>query len=122
VKFLSKAVTIYRLSGGILVLIAIIGYMTVADELHHFGEFLGVTCILVSGLILLLIESRVNRFKNLALQWIAVSLIACIPVGGIIYDNMPLGIVTGLTAGVVLAFIFRSRKSQKQNESSHGNG
>ena len=103
---ITKPLTTFRVLGSTLVLIAFFGYMTIADELHHFAEFLGVSCILVSGLILLLIESKLNVFKNLALQWISISLLASIPFGGIILDNMPLGLTIGFALGIILAFVF----------------
>jgi len=106
----TKSLTTFRVFGGILVLISFIGYMTIADEFHHFGEFLGVTCILVSGLILLLIESRLNVFKKLAPQWISISLLTSIPFGGVVLDNMPLGIAIGFALGIILAIVFGKLK------------
>ena len=111
-KGLSKSLPFYRIAGGTLVFIALIGYFTVADEFHHFGEFLGITCILVSGLILLFIDSGLNRFKHVAFEWIAFCLIASIPVGGILLDNMPIGIAIGLSAGIIIAVASGKTKSQ----------
>jgi hypothetical protein len=110
-----KLLTLSRVTGGILILIALLGYCTVADEFHHFGEFLGVTCILASGIILLIKDSRLNRFKNLALEWISVSLIFSIPFGGIVLDNMPLGIAIGLSAGIITAIAIGKIRGKKAN-------
>ncbi len=112
---MSKFLTWPRVTGGILILIALLGYCTVADEFHHFGEFLGVTCILASGIILLIKDSKLNRFKNLALEWISVSLIFSIPFGGIVLDNMPLGIAIGLSTGIITAIAIGKIKSQGKN-------
>jgi len=45
-----------RVFGIILILAGIIGFLTVADDLRHKGELLGVGSILVSGLILLAVS------------------------------------------------------------------
>ena len=103
--------TTYRIIGALLVLIGITGYLTVADELRHYGEFLGVTGIFVSGLIFLLIDLKLHIFRNIALQWIAIFLLACIPFGAIVLNNLPLGLCIGLIFGVVSAFIFRPSKN-----------
>jgi hypothetical protein len=99
-----KSVTLYKLLGIILVLCALLGYLFVADELRHFGEFLGVTCILTAGLILLLIDTKMNIFKRFAIQWISFGLLLSIPIGGVVLDNMPLGIIICLSLGLILAY------------------
>lgn len=99
--------TTYRIIGAILVLIGIIGFMTVADELRHYGEFLGVTGIFVSGLIFLLIDLKLHIFRNFALQWIAIFLLAGIPFGAFVMNNLSLGLCIGLLLGVVLAYFVK---------------
>jgi hypothetical protein len=42
-----------RWLGVLLTVLGVLGYMTVADDLRHVGEFLGVTMVLGAGLILL---------------------------------------------------------------------
>jgi hypothetical protein len=44
--------------GIILVLLGMIGFLTVADDLRHKGELLGVGAILMSGLVLLFVSFR----------------------------------------------------------------
>jgi hypothetical protein len=108
----AKLLTLSKVAGGILILAALVGYCTVADEFHHFGEFLGVTCILASGIILLIKDSKIRCFKHLALEWISVSLIFSIPFGGILLDNMPLGIAIGLSVGIIMAIVIGKKKGQ----------
>jgi hypothetical protein len=107
VKKFIKSFTLFRLIGVILLVCSFLGYIFVADELHHFGEFLGVTCILLAGLIFLVIDSKLNIFKGLALQWISLGLLISIPIGGVVIDNMPLGITICFLIGLVLAYVFR---------------
>ena len=108
-KTFIKSVTHYRIIGIILFVCSLLGYIFVADELHHFGEFLGVTCILLAGLIFFVIDTKFNIFKGLAIQWIALGLLISIPIGGVVLDNMPLGITICFLIGFVLAYVFRKR-------------
>jgi hypothetical protein len=100
-----KSLTFFRLFGVILLICSLFGYIFVADELHHFGEFLGVTCILFVGLIFLVTDTKLNIFKGLAIQWISIGLLISIPIGGVVLDNMPLGITICFLIGLVLAYI-----------------
>jgi len=45
-----------RVLGIILILAGIIGFLTVADDLRHKGELLGVGSILMGGLVLLAVS------------------------------------------------------------------
>ncbi len=52
-----------RIAGAILVVAAVLGFLTVADDLDHKGELLGTIAVLLTG-ILLLVSSfgrRLNR-------------------------------------------------------------
>ncbi len=53
-----------RALGIILILAGIIGFLTVADDLRHKGELLGVGSILISGLVLLVISFRPKLRDN----------------------------------------------------------
>ena len=102
--------TWYRVFGAILVFCGIAGYFTVADELRHVGEFIGVSTILLAGIIFLMVDSKPRIAASLAIQWIAFGLLAGIPFGGIVLDNMPIGVGFGLCMGVALAFLLRKRQ------------
>jgi hypothetical protein len=45
-----------RWLGALLTVVGVLGYMTVADDLRHVGEFLGVTVVFAIGLILLFVS------------------------------------------------------------------
>jgi len=47
--------------GIILILLGIIGFLTVADDLRHKGELFGVGIILIGGLVFLVISFRPSR-------------------------------------------------------------
>lgn len=105
-----KSITIYRALGLILVICGIAGYLTVADELRHMGEFIGVSSIMIAGMIFLMVDSKTRIAGNLAIQWIAFGLLAGIPFGGIVLDNMLLGVGSGICVGVATAFLLRRKK------------
>lgn len=50
-----------RVVGIILILIGIIGFLTVADDLRHKGELVGVGAILIGGLVLLAVSFHPSR-------------------------------------------------------------
>ena len=100
----------YRIIGAILVICGIAGYFTVADELRHIGEFIGVSTVLLAGIIFLMVDPKGKVAARLAIQWIAFGLLAGIPFGGIVLDNMPIGVGFGLSMGVALAFLLRKRQ------------
>lgn len=50
-----------RVLGVLLIVAGIIGFLTVADDLRHKGELLGVALILASGLILFGVSFRIHR-------------------------------------------------------------
>ena len=104
------SISVYRIIGAVLVACGIIGYFTVADELHHMGEFIGVSSVLLAGIILLIV-GRGTKLKTLAIQWIAYGLLVGIPLGGIVLDNMPLGVGLGLCLGIVVSVLQRKDKS-----------
>ena len=47
-----------RRLGVLLVIAAIVGFLTVADDLRHKGELLAVSSILVCGLVLVALSGR----------------------------------------------------------------
>jgi hypothetical protein len=110
---MSKSISLYKISGIILIIFAVIGYLTVADDFRHTGEFIGVSSILLSGIILLFIDSKLAISGRLSLQWIAIFILLSIPFGGVLLDNMPLGIGIGIVTGILFAFIFGKRKNRK---------
>ncbi|MBK9045930.1 MAG: hypothetical protein IPL74_04230 [Bacteroidetes bacterium] len=109
--------TTYRITGAILVLLGLIGYLTIADEFRHYNEFLGVTCVLVSGLVLLLIDFRFHLFQKVELQWLSICLLACIPLGGVVLDNMPIGMCIGFISGISIAIILGKVNVSKSSQS-----
>lgn len=101
----------YKISGIILIVVGISGYFTVADDLRHTGEFIGITGVLLAGIILMFAGSKFKIAKYLALQWLAIGVLAGIPLGGIILDKMLPGELIGIIAGFVLAFVFAKRNT-----------
>ena len=50
-----------RIAGTLMVAVAVVGFMTVADDLRHKGELIGVGTILLVGLLLLAASFIVGR-------------------------------------------------------------
>jgi len=50
--------TWHKVLGSALVVLASLGFLTVADDLRHTGELLGVSSVLVAGVALLLVAFR----------------------------------------------------------------
>jgi hypothetical protein len=90
--------------GIFLVVLGVVGFLTVADDLRHTGEMWGVGSVLVAGFVLL----GSLRVKKLALQWLALGLLAGILVGAGL-DNMPLGIGLGAALGALPALLLGQR-------------
>jgi hypothetical protein len=108
-----KSISLYRIIGIFLIIIAAVGYLTVADDLRHTGEFIGVSSILLSGIILLFVDSKLAISRRLSLQWIAIFILLSIPFGGVILDNMPLGTGIGIVIGILFAFIFGKKRKHE---------
>ncbi len=98
----------FKAAGAILVVVAGVGFLTVADELRHIGEFMAVLGILVSGVALLIAGFRPGVSRVLAPQWAPVG-IALGMLGGAAVDRVVLGVVLGAGLGLVLAVAFRAR-------------
>jgi hypothetical protein len=113
IKNITDRLTTFRFLGITLIICAITGYFFVADEFRHVGEFLGVTCLLIAGIILLIKDFNLNIFRNFAIQWISIGLLASVPLGGILLDNMPLGITIGLLIGLLSAYYFGKKIVKK---------
>jgi len=90
--------------------IALLGYVTVADDLRHVGEFMGVTAILISGFAFLAAVYSNRLSEKLAAQWVAVGVGIGAAVGAAT-DEMGSGVAGGVALGFVLAYLLRNRKS-----------
>ncbi len=101
--------TFFRVAGFVLLLIALLGYVTVADDLRHTGEFAGVTAILISGLAFLTAGYLHRLSGKLAMQWVAVGIGIGAAVGAA-SDEMVTGVAAGVALGIVLAYLLRNRK------------
>ena len=111
-----KKYSVYRILGIILVMFSIIGFITIADEMRHIGEFIGVCSVMTAGFILLLKDSNIDIFGKYAIQWISYCLLLSIPLGGVLLDNMPLGTAIGCITGAGLSFLFRIKNGIVQNK------
>lgn len=103
---MKTSIRFYKIIGIILCIFAIIGYLTVADDIRHTGEFIGVSTVLISGIIFIFVDNKILILKRLSIQWIAICILLSIPLGSVLLDNMILSIGIGIVTGILLAFIF----------------
>ena len=95
--------------GSALVLLGILGYLTVADDLRHVGEFVGVTAIVISGLCFLA-AGRDSRMTNaLPLRAIALGILAGMVIGAAL-DNMFVGVGIGIALGTFVGLAKRAAR------------
>lgn len=102
-----------RIAGSVLVAAGILGFFTVADELRHVGEFIGVSSILLAGLILLAGGFEHRLTKLLPWRWTALGVLSGIMIGAGL-DNMVVGVAIGMTMGAMVGFaLLRKHRPEK---------
>jgi hypothetical protein len=104
--------------GSLLVVIACVGFATVADDFRHSGEFFAVSGILVSGLALLASGLFPKLRHFLALHWICAGVVVGLLAGALV-DRAALGFGAGVALGLLLAYLFRVRGSNGAKPGSH---
>ena len=98
--------------GGGLIAIALVGFLSVADELHHSGEFFAVTGVLVSG-VALYVSGRCSKIAaHLSLTWVPVGIGVGMLTGAMI-DEVVIGVCVGLSFALLLARMFRQRRAYR---------
>jgi hypothetical protein len=100
---------IIRIAGFIIIGIAVIGFMTVADEFHHMGELIGVSGVLISGIFLVVAGYKNSLTRLFALQWVPVGIGIGLITGAAI-DNMLIGLIGGILTGLIIAYFARPRE------------
>jgi hypothetical protein len=100
----------YLALGVALVTAALVGFLTVADDIRHTGEFFAVLGILLSGAALLIAGLFPRTLSVLALHRVPVS-VALGALVGAFMDSVVLGVSVGAALGLVLARLRRSRSS-----------
>jgi hypothetical protein len=98
-----------QVTGSLLVVVGCIGLVTVADDVRHTGELIGVGGILAAGLVLLVAGSDYAIKKRLALHCVAVGVGIGAAVG-VAVDSMPTGVAGGAALGTIGAVILKPRR------------
>lgn len=86
--------------GTFFVIAGIVGFFTVADDLRHVGEILGVASIVVAGIVMLAGSVASLPLTHLPARWIALGILAGIPIGAGL-DNMIFGVTVGTGSGIL---------------------
>lgn len=96
----------YRMAGGVLVALACIGFLTVADEFRHIGELFGVLGILLSGIAFLIAGFFPKVSSVFAFKWVAVG-IGVGMIFGAATDRMVAGVCIGTVFGLIIGYFMR---------------
>jgi hypothetical protein len=96
-------------TGIFLILISILGFATVADDLRHVGELLAVASLCIAGAALVTASFPNPLSRMLTLPWLAMAVIAG-ALCGAVTDHMTLGFAFGTLAGLILAAATSSRR------------
>ena len=100
-----------RVVGWLLVVIGVIGFLTIADDLDHAGEVLGVASVLVVGV--LLVVAGFTNFRSIRVAMLCLA--GAVGVGAVIgaaIDNMLVGTGGGVFVGAVLAAVLGLRRER----------
>jgi hypothetical protein len=97
---------ILKIIGASLIMVALCAFFTVADDLHHFGEFFTVAGILCSGVTLFAAGRFPELIRHFALVWVSVGIGSGMVVGAIT-DRVAIAVCGGMACGILLARFFR---------------
>ena len=100
--------TTFRRLGIAVVLLALIGFMTIADDLRHTGELFGVGSVLLAGIALIAAGFETRFSRHFAFQWLAVGLMAG-GVFGAAIDNMLLAVSAGGAICLFVSYVVRRK-------------
>jgi hypothetical protein len=100
----------YTAIGTVLVVAALAGFLTVADDIRHTGEFFAVAGVFVSGLAFLGAGVYPQLSTVVALQWLPPG-VALGFVCGAAADRVAVGVCSGAALGVLLAWFRRERSA-----------
>ena len=89
-------------TGAVLVIAGGIGFVTVADDLRHGGEFVGVGTVLLVGVVLMLAAGVRSFSARRALLWLA-GILAAGAAAGAATDRIGVGAGIGLFLGIFVA-------------------
>ena len=89
-------------TGAVLLLVGLAGFLTVADDLRHTGELVGVGGVVCAALCMLVASTDNPVTRRAALQWVAVS-IGVGEVAEAALDNMLVGVGGGVVVGWFIA-------------------
>lgn len=99
-----------RVVGSLFVALGALGFLTVADDLNHVGEVLGVGSIFAIGALLIVgsMKAGSTRFA----VWGLAGAIGIGAVAGAAMDNMPVGVGGGLAVGLAVAAVVVRRRER----------
>jgi hypothetical protein len=96
-------------TGVVLLLLSIVGFATVADDLRHVGELLAVASLCIAGAALVTASFPNPLSRTLALPWLAMAVIAG-ALCGAATDHMAIGFASGALAGLLISATTSDRR------------
>jgi hypothetical protein len=110
-----RPMTANRIAGIVLISIGLLGFLTVADDLRHVGEVVGVSSIVLAGAILLSSGLKINSISPTIARSSAIGVFPGMVLGAGL-DHMLIGVALGLSAGIVVGVLMdRRRRSTRGN-------
>jgi len=95
--------------GVFLILVSILGFATVADDLRHVGELLAVASLCIAGAALVTASFPNPLSRMLALPWLAMAVIAG-ALCGAATNHMTSGFAFGTLTGLLLSVATSTRR------------
>ena len=110
-----RQMTANRIVGAVLISIGLVGFLTIADDLRHVGEIVGVSAIVLAGFILLASTVRQIPISSVLARSCAIGIFPGMVLGAGL-DNMLVGVALGLAIGTLAGVpIGRHQRSTRSN-------
>ena len=111
----SRQMTANRIAGAVLISIGLVGFFTIADDLRHVGETVGVSAIVLAGIILIASTVKPIHISPVLARSCAIGIFPGMVLGAGL-DNMLVGVALGLAAGTLAGVLIgRHQRSTKSN-------
>jgi hypothetical protein len=105
-----------RIAGAILVIMGLLGFLTVADDLRHVGEIVGASGIVLAGCLLLAASLKPIAIPSRIARSGAIGIFGGMVIGAGL-DNMVVGVGIGLSAGIVAGLLLERRTTHSKDRS-----
>ena len=110
-----RQMTANRIAGAVLISIGLVGFLTVADDLRHVGETVGVSAIVLAGIILIASTVKPIPISPVLARSCAFGIFSGMVLGAGL-DNMLVGVALGLAAGTLAGLLIGRHHRSAENK------